>query len=169
MISAISAFQWSVSVTIIVVAAMYFFREPISDFISRSHELKAGRFLSLKAKRPDVKIMEQVLESVKAAAQAAEGELDTQRLVIRDSKDLPRIIVSTAPSGDPFLALFDEEGEVRVSLSASSTRDPNGVAMPIFRGKGRGPEEIASLIGAELDGSGTVGVRNSLGEWQEVC
>jgi hypothetical protein len=90
--------------------------------------------------------------------------------VIRDSKDRPRVILGTVePSGEPFLALIDEAGEVRASLSASSAADPTGVAMLMFPRKGRPPGDVAAMIGAEnSDGSGAVGVRDSSGTWKEM-
>ena len=51
-LSAIDNFPWSLSVAVISIAAMLIFREPIREIISRSHELKAGRYFSLRRRRP---------------------------------------------------------------------------------------------------------------------
>ena len=40
--------------------------------------------------------------------------------------------------------------------------------MLIFRGKGQPTNDMASVIGAERDGSGIVGVRDSSGGWKEM-
>lgn len=73
--------------------------------------------------------------------------------------------------GAPFLALIDEDGEVRATLAAGSAADPadpEGIVMLMFRGKGTAPHEMASFIGVERDGSGAVGVRDSSGGWKEI-
>jgi hypothetical protein len=89
-------------------------------------------------------------------ASAGQDHADVERLVIRDAKGRPRILASTVESGAPFLALIDEDGEVRATLAAGSpadSADPEGIVMLMFRGKGKAPHEIASLIGAERDGT----------------
>jgi hypothetical protein len=168
-LSAIDDFPWSLSVLLIVIAAMLIFREAIREIISRSHELKAGRYFSLKAKpsRPDQAIA-QIVRELSAAGQV---QSDVDRLVIRDAQGRPRILASTVESGAPFLALIDEDGEVRATLAAGSAADPadpNEIAMLMFRGKGKAVGDMASFIGAERDGSGAVGVRDSYGSWKEM-
>jgi hypothetical protein len=168
-LSAIDDFPWSVSVLVIVIAAMFIFREAIREIISRSHELKAGRYFSLKAKpsRADPAIAQLVRE----LSTAGQEQSDVDRLVIRDAKGRPRILASTVESGAPFLALIDEDGEVRATLAAGSPidpSDPDGIVMLMFRGKGKAPNEMASFIGAERDGSGAVGVCDSTGAWKEM-
>ena len=74
-------------------------------------------------------------------------------------------------SGAPFLALIDEDGEVRATLAAGSAAGPadlDEIVMLMFRGKGTAPHEMASFIGAERDGSGAVGLRDSSGGWKEM-
>ena len=91
--------------------------------------------------------------------------------MIRDAKGRPRILASTVESGAPFLALIDEDGEVRATLAAGSAADPadhEAIVMLMLRGKGTAPHRIASFIGAERDGSGAVGVRDSSGGWKEM-
>jgi hypothetical protein len=46
--------------------------------------------------------------------------------------------------------------------------DHDGIAMLMFRGKGKAPYETASFIGADCDGSGAVGVCDSSGAWKEM-
>jgi len=70
-------------------------------------------------------------------------------------------------SGVPFLALLDEEGQARATLTVSPAADPEGVAILWFARKGT-LAEMASFIGAENDGSGTVEVRDSAGAWKEM-
>ena len=65
------------------------------------------------------------------------------------------------------LALIDKGGEIRCSLTAGQAADRDGVAMLMFARKGT-PTEMASFIGAENDGSGTVSVRDSAGAWKEM-
>jgi hypothetical protein len=160
---------WSLSVPIIVIAAMLIFRGPLGSLIGQgSHEFKAGRFFSWKARRasgPSPQVIAQIAHGIAQAA--AEEQLDVRRLVIRDSEGRPRIVASTVPSGEPFLALIDDAGEARVSLMASSAADPSGVAILMFARRGT-PNEMASFIGAENDGSGAVGVRDSTGAWKEM-
>jgi hypothetical protein len=164
------ALAWPLIVVVLAVSAMKIFREPISDLIRRIVTMKAGPF-SAKVKAPGADEIVKKIGEVAAHLIAGDGEhLDAQRLVIRDSKDRPRVILGTVePSGEPFLALFDEDGEVRASLSAGSAADPAGVAMLLFPGKGRPPGDMAALIGAESsDGSGAVGIRDSSGTWKEI-
>jgi len=160
---------WSLSVTVIVVAAMLIFREPLGSLISQgSHEFKAGRFFSWKARRPpgpSPKRLAQIFREI-GEATSEEGS-DVQRLVIRDSQGRPRILASTVESGEPFLALFDEEGALRAALMAGLAADQDSVAMLTFPRKGM-PAEMASFIGAESDGSGAMGVCDSAGDWKEI-
>lgn len=169
MLSAIPNFPWSLSVPLMVISAMLIFYSPIAALVGRIVEVKAGRVsMKTKAQRLDPEIMKQLQEIVSQAA-ADEEHLDARRLVIRDSQGQPRIIAATLePSGEAFLVLVDENGEVRVSLSASSAADPTGIAMLLFPGKGRPPSEMASFIGAEGDGSGAVAVRDSSGILHEM-
>ena len=167
MLSALDNFPRSLSVLLIAVSAMLIFRAPIAALIGRIVEVKAGR-VSMKAKAPvpDPEIMKQVLQIAAQQAAVDEEHLDAQRLVIRDSANRPRILASTLPSGEPFLALFDEVARPRASLTASSAVDPNGIAVLVFHGETA--SETASFIGAECDGSGAVGVRDSSGAWHEM-
>lgn len=162
-------FPWSLSVLAMVIAAMVIFREPIGELISRSHEWKAGSFFSLKAKQSaiDPKVMAAIRDMQKSAAAGAE-EADLQRLVIRDSNGKVRILVGTTPSGQPFFSMFDEDGEPRASLVGSSAEDPDQLTMIMLRGKGKKPDDMACLIGAERDGTGTIGVRERSGAWREM-
>ena len=145
---------------------MLIFREAIRDIVGRSHELKAGRYVSLKAKpsRPDPAIAQLVRE----LSAAGQEQSDVDRLIIRDAKGRPRILASTVETGEPFIALLDEDREIRATLALSSNEDPNGVAMLTFRRRGQAVGDMASLIGAERDGSGTVGVCDSSGAWKEM-
>jgi hypothetical protein len=61
LLSALGNFPWSLSVLVMAITAMIIFREPIAVLISRSHELRAGRFFSLKAKPIDPKLIEDAL------------------------------------------------------------------------------------------------------------
>lgn len=160
---------WSLSVPAMVVAAMLIFRGPLGMLISSgSHEFKAGRFFSWKAKRPSGPSPQVLAQIVREIAQAPEEEhFDGRRLVIRDAQGRPRIVASTVPTGEPFLALIDEEGESRASLIAGSARDPGAVALLMFARKGVAGE-MASFIGAENDGTGAVAVRDSAGAWKEM-
>jgi hypothetical protein len=164
------ALAWPFTAMVLAVSAMIVFREPISDLIRRTVAMKAGPF-SAKAKTlgPD-KIVKQIQEIAAHLAAADTEHLDALRLVIRDAKDRPRVLLGTVePSGEPFLALVDEDVEVRASLSASSAADATGVAMLLFPGKGRPPGDMAAFIGADSsDGSGAVGIRDSSGNWKEM-
>ena len=165
----LAAFPWSLSVAAIAISAMLIFRKAVGALISRSHELKAGRYLSLKAKPSGLdSAIERLVRDLAAAGQ---DQVDVDRLVIRDAKGRPRILASTVQSGAPFLALIDEDGEVRATLAAGSPADPadpKGIVMLMFRGKGTAPHEMASFIGSERDGTGAVGVRDSSGGWKEM-
>ena len=169
LLSVIDSFPWSLSVLLMVVAAMLIFRRALSELISRSREVSAGPF-RLKAEHAvNPKFLEEALREVREGAASIEQQVDTRRLVIRDAQGRPRILASTLePLGAAFLAIFDEDGEARASLVASSASDQSGVALLLFPGKGRPPGDMASMIGAEMDGSGTVGVRNSSGAWKEM-
>jgi hypothetical protein len=160
---------WSLSVPVMVIAAMLIFRGPLGALISNaSHEFKAGRFFSWKAKRPSGPTPQILAQIAREIAQAPEeGQFDGRRLVIRDAQGRPRILASTVVSGEPFLALIDEGGEIRCSLTAGQAADRDGVAMLMFARKGT-PAEMASFIGAENDGSGTVAIRDSAGVWKEM-
>jgi hypothetical protein len=160
---------WSLSVPAIVIAAMLIFRGPLGALISQgNHEFKAGRFFIWKAKRPSGPTPQILAQIVREIAQAPEeGQFDGRRLVIRDAQGRPRILASTVASGEPFLALIDEGGEIRCSLTAGQAADPEGVAMLMFARKGT-PGEMVSFIGGANDGSGTVGVRDSAGTWKEM-
>ena len=166
LLSAIGNFPWSLSVLVMAITAMIIFREPIAVLISRSHELRAGRFFSLKAKPIDPKLIEDALRKAGETAAELWEQLDTRRLVIRDVQGRPRIIASTLPSEESFLALFDQAGQPRATLVASSAIEPDGIAMLLFHGQTAG--EMASFIGAEHDGSGAIGVRDSSGVWKEI-
>ena len=159
----------SLSVPVMVIAAMLIFREPLGELISQgNHEFKAGSLFSWKARRPagpSPQAIAQILRKIEEPT--AEEEFDIQRLVIRDSHGRPRIVASTVESGVPFLALLDEEGQARATLTVSPAADPEGVAILMFARKVT-PSEMASFIGAENDGSGTVGVRDSAGTWKEM-
>jgi len=159
---------WPLVALVLGLAAMFIFREAISTFISRSHEWKAGRF-SAKAKpsAPDPRMVAQTVREILEDV-AGQEHLDLLRLVIRDSDGRPRILASTVPSGEPFIVLLDEDREVRASFVLSSNADPSGVAMLTFSGKGQPAGDMASVIGAERDGSGIVGVRDSSGGWKEM-
>src|SRR6266851_900178 len=161
-LSAIDNFPLSLTVLVLALAAMLIFREPIAKFLGRILEMKAGP-VSVKAQAPcpDPAIIKQIEEIAARQAVADEKHLDVQRLVIRDSAGRPRILASTLPSGEPFLALFDEAGRPRASLTASSATDPDEIAILVFHGQTAG--ETASFIGAERDGSGAVGFRDSSG------
>jgi hypothetical protein len=166
---ALATFPWSLSVAAIAISAMVIFRKAVGELISRSHELKAGRYLSLKAKQSGLDPA--IARLVRGLAAAGQGQADVDRLVIRDAKGRPRILASTVESGAPFLALIDEDGEVRATLAAGSVADPTdpeGIVMLMFRGKGTAPHEMASFIGAERDGTGAVGMRDSSGGWKEM-
>jgi hypothetical protein len=170
MLSAIPNFPWSLSVPVMVILAMLIFREPIAALIRRVVEFKAGR-VSMKAKGPslDREVMTEIKEIAAQQAATDDEHLEARRLVIRDSKGRVRILASTLESsGEAFLALVDEDGEVRASLGACSSADPTGVAMLLFPRKGRPPGDMASFIGAEADGSGAVGIRDSSGTWREM-
>jgi len=160
---------WSLSVPVVVIAAMIIFKGPLGALISQgSHEFKAGRFFSWKAKRPSGPTPQVLAQIVREIAQAeAEEHLDIRRLVIRDSAGRARIVASTVESGEPFLALIDDAGESRAALIAGSAADPNGVALLMFAKKGM-PAEMSSFIGADNDGSGALGVRDSAGAWKEM-
>jgi hypothetical protein len=165
----LATFPWSLSVAAIAISAMVIFRKAVGELISRSHELKAGRYLSLKAKPSGLDpAIERLVRDLAAAGQ---DQADVYRLVIRDAKGRPRILASTVESGAPFLALIDEDGDVRATLAAGAPADladPEGIVMLMFRGKGTTPHEMASFIGAERDGTGAVGVRDSSGGWKEM-
>ncbi len=166
----IDSFPWSLSVLLMVVAAMLIFRRALSELISRSREVNAGPF-RLKAEHAvNPKFLEEALREVQeGAAKIEQQQVDTRRLVIRDAQGRVRILASTLePLGPAFLAVFDEDGEARASLVASSATDPSGIAMLLFPGKGRPPGDMASMIGAEMDGSGAVVVRDSSGAWKEM-
>jgi hypothetical protein len=160
---------WSLSIPIIVIAAMLIFKGPLGDLISQgSHEFRAGRIFSWKARRPSGPTPQALAKIVREITQAtSEEKLDLRRLVIRDSLGRPRIVASTVESGEPFLALIDEAGESRATLIVGSAADQNGVAMLMFARKGM-PAEMSSFVGADNDGSGTVGVRDSTGAWKEM-
>ena len=128
LLSAIGNFPWSLSVLVMAITAMIIFREPIAVLISRSHELRAGRFFSLKAKPIDPKLIEDALRKAGETAAELWEQLDTRRLVIRDVQGRPRIIASTLPSEESFLALFDQAGQPRATLVASSAIEPDGIA-----------------------------------------
>jgi hypothetical protein len=169
---ALSSFAWPLSALALGLAAMLIFREPIGTFIRRSHEWKAGGFFSAKAKPSgsDSRIIEQAIRKILETS-PGQDQADVDRLVIRDAKGRPRLLASTVESGAPFLALIDEDGEVRATLAAGSAAepgDPDGIVMLMFRGKGIAPHEMASFIGAERDGTGAVGVRDSSGGWKEM-
>ena len=169
LLSAIDSFPWSLSVLVIAVTAMFIFREPISELIRRSHELRAGPFRLKAEHTANPKLFEDALREAREGAAKIEQQVDTRRLVIRDAQGRPRILASTLePLGPAFLAVFDEDGEARASLVASSATDPSGIAMLLFPGKGRPPGDMASMIGAEMDGSGAVVVRDSSGAWKEM-
>jgi len=169
LLSVIDSFPWSLSVLLMVVAAMFIFRRALSELISRSREVSAGPF-RLKAEHAvNPKLLEDALREVREGAAKIEQQVDTRRLVIRDAQGRVRILASTLePLGPAFLAVFDEDGEARASLVASSATDPSGIAMLLFPGKGRPPGDMASMIGAEMDGSGAVVVRDSSGAWKEM-
>jgi hypothetical protein len=164
------ALAWPLTAMVLAVSAIKIFREPISDLIGRISKLKFGRVsVEAKASKVDAEIVKLVREITALPAMPGEEHFETRRLVIRDSKGLPRIIAGTVESGEPFLALIDEEGAIRASLSASSAADSTGVAMLWFPGKGRPLRDMASFIGAEsTDGSGAVGIRDSSGTWKEM-
>lgn len=174
---------WPLTTIMLAVLAIRVFREPIAELINRISKLKFGR-MSMEAKAS--KIDAEIVKRVKAiiAPETADGakpaaasgpepalseNLDADHLVIRDSNGLTRIIAGTVESGEPFLALIDEEGEIRASLSAGSAADPAGVAMLMFSRKGLPPGDMAAMIGTEnSDSSGAVGVRDSSGVWKEM-
>lgn len=164
----VMAFPWSLSVLIIAIAAMILFRQPISELIDRIREVKfkAGRF-SLTTSRLDSEVVAQINREVRESA-AAQDEADLRRLAIRDSNGRVRILASTVETGAPYLALIDEDQNIRVALVASPATELDAVAMLTFYGIGQRPDEMGALIGAERDGSGTVGMRNSSGEWKEI-
>jgi hypothetical protein len=79
------------------------FREPVSALIIRSHELRVGRLFSPKAKPLiNPKAIEDMLRlTTGSTTTQAEEQVDTRRLVIRDSKGRPRTIDSAVePSRD---------------------------------------------------------------------
>src|SRR5713101_871859 len=116
LLSAIDSFPWSLSVLAMAVTAMFIFREPISELIRKSHELRAGPF-RLKAEHAvNPKFLEDALHEVWEGVAKIEQQVDTRRLVIRDAQGRPRILASTLePLGAAFLAVFDEDGEARAS------------------------------------------------------
>jgi hypothetical protein len=161
---------WSLSVPIMVIAAMIIFRRPLGSLIGQgSHEFKAGRFFSWKARRPLGPTPQIFAQIAREIAQAPEEEhFDGRRLVIRDAQGRPRILASTVASGEPFLALIDEGGEIRCSLIAGQAADPDGVAAVLMFARRGSPTEMASFIGAENDGTGTLAIRDSAGAWKEM-
>ena len=130
---------------------------------AKAIEVRAGPF-RLKAEHAvNPKFLEDALHEVREGAAKIEQPVDTRRLVIRGAQGRPRILASTLDSlGSGFPRGLDEYGEERASLSASSATDPSGVALLLFPGKCRPPGDMASMIGAEMDGSGAVGVRRLL-------
>ena len=76
------------------------------------------------------------------------------------------MLAATVESGEPFLTLIDEDSRPRATLVAASATDPDGLAMLFFHGESAG--DTASFIGAERDGSGAVGIRDSSGIWKEM-
>jgi hypothetical protein len=159
-LAALGSFAWSLCVMMITVAAMIIFRKPIIALIDRSHKVKAGVF-SIEASKLDSIRRAVIREKVPGAK-----ELDIRDLIIRDSRGRPRIYASTAESGQPFLALLDEDGYPRAVLSASANTDRDGVAMLTF--PKRDESSIASFIGAEHDGTGAVGIQDRDGTWREM-
>jgi hypothetical protein len=155
---------------VLVISAINVFREPIGELIGRISKFKFGRMsMETKTLKVDQEIVKLVREITASPSMPGEEHFETQRLVIRDSEGLVRILAGTVESGEPFLALIDEEGEIRASLSASSVSNPTGVAMLMFSGKGRAPGDMAAMIGTEnSDGSGAVGIRDSSGAWKEM-
>jgi hypothetical protein len=163
LLSAIDNFPWPLATTVIALAAMIIFRREIGDVITRSHEFKTGR-VSLKAKPPGPTARE--IKQILSEVEGGDGLLDAQRLVIRDSSGRPRMLAATVESGEPFLTLIDEDSRPRATLVAASATDPDGLAMLFFHGESAG--DTASFIGAERDGSGAVGIRDSSGIWKEM-
>lgn len=109
------------------------------------------------------------MEELQAAAHQADDDgLDSRRLVIRDSLGRTRILAMTIGDGSPVFALLDEKGDVRAALAASPADNPKGVAMLEFPRKGRPLGDSAALIGAESDGTGTIGIRDSSGLRHEM-
>jgi hypothetical protein len=129
---------WFLSVPVVVIAAMLIFRGSLGAPISSaSHEFKAGRFFSWKAKRPSgpTQVLAQIVREI---AQAPEGEqFDGRRLVIRDAQGRPRLLASTVASGEPFLALIDEGGETPVLPGCRPSRGPEWNRCAYVRKKGR--------------------------------
>jgi hypothetical protein len=160
-------FSWPLAA--IVVSAMIIFSKPIVELIRGVNRLKPGVVsITAKASHQEAEIEKRVRAILGEFASSGAVHLDIQRLVIRDTQGRPRIIASTVEvSGEPFLALIDEEGDVRASLSASSATDPTGVAMLMFLG---GPPcNMAAFIAADSSAeSGAVGIRDSSGIWKEM-
>src|SRR6266436_379890 len=139
LLSTIDHFPWSLSVLLMVVAAMLIFRRALSELISRSREVSAGPF-RLKAEHAvNPTFLEDALREVREGAAKIEQQVDTRRLVIRDAQGRPRIIASTVEPGPAFLVIADEDGEIRAYLTVSSAADPTGIATLWFHGKGRPP------------------------------
>jgi hypothetical protein len=164
------ALAWPLTTAVLIISAIRVFRKPIGELIGRISKFKFGRIsMETKASKVDREIVKLVREITASPAMPGEEHFETRRLVIRDTKGLVRILAGTVESGEPFVALIDEDGEIRASLSASSASDPTGVAMLMFSGKGRRPGDMAAMIGTEnSDGSGTVGICDSSGTWKEM-
>jgi hypothetical protein len=119
----IDEFPWSASVMVISIAAMLIFRRPIRNLIYRSRQVKAGP-VTFRAGAVRLEKVEEEIKKIPRARSAEEDLDDVRRLVIPDCQGRPRILASTVQSGEPFLALLDEEGEARVTLAASASAGP---------------------------------------------
>src|ERR1700676_2600138 len=99
------ALAWPLTTIVLAVSAITVFRKPIGELIGRISKLKFGRMsMEAKASKADAEIVKMV-KAITAQQAADEEHLDADRLVIRDSKGLPRIVAGTVESGEPFLAL----------------------------------------------------------------
>ncbi len=102
LLSVIDSFPWSLSVLLMVVAAMFIFRRALSELISRSREVSAGPF-RLKAEHAvNPKLLEDALREVREGAAKIEQQVDTRRLVIRDAQSAdPRVDARALGTGFP--------------------------------------------------------------------
>lgn len=164
----LSNFPWSLTTLIIAITAMFLFRESMGGLIERTYDLKAGKiWVKAEQRTADIEKIEQEVQRVIAQSATTDTQLDTDRLIIRDSNGHARIVAGVMEgSGEAYLAIADADGQIRTSLVSSSRGDPDGLAMLMFSGKSS--DELASFIGAEADGSGSVGIRDSSGAWKEM-